>query len=335
MTSRLDRLAADLPGPVLITGGAGFVGSHLTDVLTGAGIPVTVLDDGSNYNREWVDRRRTGKNIDFREASILDPAAVSDAMAGCAIVFHFAANAHIDRGLKDTGLDFRLSVDGTRNVLEAMREHGVGEIVFPSSGAVYGNLGDGNCSESAGPLLPLSPYGAGKVAAEALLASYASLFGIRAWVFRFGNVLGARMSRGAIHDFLERLTENPAKLLVLGDGRQTKSYLIVEDCIEGMLWLRANAAADTTHPLTLFNLGNSGGTSVADIADTVLKETGNAGLGIELSGGRTAFPGDQPVVRLDVSKAERAGWTPRHPSDEAVRIAVRRLAPEFGLGGGS
>lgn len=321
----LKELVNGLPRQVLITGGAGFIGSHFADAMVADGISVTVLDDGSNACHRWLSTRTDQDRIEFVNGSVLDPDIVNTAVRDQDLVVHFAANAHIDRGVTHPRVDIGVSTQGTQNVLEAMRTHQVPEIMFASSGAVYGDLGRQLCSEAAGPLTPLSLYGAGKVAAEALLASYASLFGVRAWAYRFGNVLGTRMSRGAIHDFLERLERRPDLLSVLGDGKQQKSYFLVEHCLEGMLWIRQNMELSDDQPYGVFNLGSSSGTSVAEIARVVLEEFGLPELPLAFRGGQRAFPGDQPVVRLDTSMVSSAGWQPPISSSEATRTAVRRI----------
>lgn len=287
---------------MLITGGSGFIGSHAVDAIIEAGKRVVVLDDGSNNQRQWEDARRGNSGIMFHRGSVCDRDAVHEAAADCGLVLHLAANAHIDKGVADPAVDLDVSVRGTRNVLEAMRYHGIPDLLFASSGAVYGNLGAEPCREAAGPLLPLSPYGAGKVAAEAVLSAYASVFGIRTWIYRFGNVLGPRMTRGAIHDFLQRLDTSPEHLQVLGDGRQTKSYVLVEDCLAGIFWIRENLELPDKHPVRICNLGNAGGTSVSTIARIVLEEWGSPDLPIRYSGG-----GPQPFRATSPSSV----WTRR------------------------
>lgn len=331
MSNKLGALVQNLPVRILVTGGAGFIGSHVVDTLAAAGKQPVVLDDHSNSNTEWVKSRRGDPRITFVDGSVLDAEAVNSAMAGCRLVMHLAANAHIDRGLADTELDLAVSVTGTRQVLEAMHRLNVSDLMFASSGAVYGTLGSGTCREDGGPLLPLSLYGAGKAAAEAVISAYASLFGIRALIFRFGNVLGARMSRGAIRDFLLRVADHPSRLVVLGDGRQCKSYFLVEDCIEGMFWVRENVPLPSAQPAAVFNLGNRDGTTVREIAGIVLEEAGVPDLPLAFTGGSTAFPGDQPVVNLDVSEVARLGWSPATCSPQAVRTSVRRIMDGLGM----
>lgn len=205
-------------------------------------------------------------------------------------------------------------------------------MAFPSSGAVYGEKTSGLRSEKHGPTLPISLYGAGKIACEALMSAYAHLFGIQAWIFRFGNIISGRITHGAILDFIRKLRANPGQLEVLGDGTQTKSYLLAEECIEGMIHVIGHTPLKENEGFCdVFNLGAPDETLVLDIAKMVIEEMGVKNCEIKLKGGERGWLGDQAKIALDISKVGALGWKPKHTSGEAVRIAIRRMLAEEDL----
>ncbi|MCK5241108.1 GDP-mannose 4,6-dehydratase [bacterium] len=320
-----------IPERVLITGGAGFIGSHLIDALLSAGRYVTILDNMSNGNQRWLDTVIKNRNLEFIEGDLSDESIILTAMKSQQQVWHLAGNADIPLGFSNTRIDLDSAVYGTRNILEAMVHEGVKEILFASSGSVYGTLAEENVTEKSGPLYPLSMYAAGKIAAEAFIASYANLFGIQSWIFRFGNVLGSRMSRGAIRDFALRLATNPSVLTILGDGTQEKSYFLIDDCIEGMMWLLSNVSFEQEKNVEIYNLGNPKVTSIRTIAANVVKAMGLSNVVFEYTK-KKAWPGDQPVVRLDVSKVKTLGWSPKVNSDAAVSRAAEQMVDYLNLG---
>lgn len=322
-----------LPEKILVTGGAGFIGSHLVESLLYSGRYVTVLDNMSNGNEQWLNSVKGLKNFKFVCAELTDFAQVQATMRTQEQVWHFAGNADIPLGYTNTLIDIDSAVYGTRNVLQAMVSEGVKDIIFASSGSVYGSLAETKyVTEKSGSLYPLSMYAAGKIAAESFISSFANLFGIRGWIFRFGNVLGTRMSRGAIKDFALRLNKNSERLKILGDGKQAKSYFLVEDCLTGMMWLLANFVMHKERSVEIFNLGNAGVTSVLTIAKYVAQAMKIPNLEFYFTGGSLGWPGDQPIVQLDVSKVTRLGWSPQYDSDTAVRIASERMIQYLGLG---
>jgi len=312
---------------VFITGGAGFIGSHLCDTLISEGYKVSVYDNFSNGKREFIEHHLNSPNFHLIEADCLDIDRLKNEMADHDLIWHLAANTDIigshaqpDRDLKDCAIV-------TFNVLEAMRVNNIKNILFSSTGAVYGKLCINDfVKESAGPLSPMSSYGAGKIASEAFIQTYCHLFQMRGLIFRFGNVIGSRATHGVLLDFINKLKKNPNELLVLGDGTQEKNYFLTEECISGMGWAYLNIELDDEKPCEIFNLGTASVTNVIDIAHIVIEEMGLKGkTKILVDGAKYAWLGDQPKVHLNIDKINAKGWYCKNTSNEAVKIAVRRM----------
>lgn len=310
-----------------ITGGAGFIGSHLTEELLNRGHRVIVLDNLSHAQEHWVHRHTGMENFVFRRADLVREPDLAGLLKGARIVWHLAANTDMVIGARSTAVDFENGLVATYRLLEAMRQAGIGKLVFASSGAVYGDIGRPPATEEYGPLLPVSLYGATKLGCEALIGAYSHLFGMRTWVLRFGNVLGAGMSHGVIYDFIEKLKRRPDELEILGDGTAEKNYILVEEIIDGMLYALDHADGSCE----IINLGSTTTTTVMEIARIVSEEMGLAGVRFRRTGGARGWPGDQPKVYMDVGKMRRLGWTNKYKSTEAVRIATRRYLgkPDF------
>ncbi len=238
------------------------------------------------------------------------------------LVWHLGANTDIIKGNNITDLDLNNCTIATRNVLEAMKLNGVDKVIFASSSCVYGDTPpEVALNETYGPLLPINLYGAGKLACEGLLSAYSHLFGIKVLMFRFGNVVGARMGHGVIYDFIQKLRRNPKILEILGDGNQEKNFFLVEDCIDGMLCAFQNSDSQCD----IFTLGCESFTNVTRIAEIVVGEMGLKNVEFSYTGGSRGWPGDAPMVHFDIGKMKKLGWSPKHTSDEAVGIAARRL----------
>jgi UDP-glucose 4-epimerase len=218
-------------------------------------------------------------------------------------------------------MDLKNCLIATHNVLEAMRSGGIRQLAFTSSSAIYGEIEKLPTPENAGPALPISLYGAGKLACEGFISAYCHLFDMQAWMFRFGNVMGARMGHGIIYDFIRKLQGNQLELEILGDGEQNKNYFLVEDCIDGMLC----AIEKSTKQCDVFNLGNEDTVKVRDIAAIVADEMGLRNVKFRYTGGERGWPGDVPRVQYDLRKTRKLGWMPRHNSSESVRITTQRL----------
>lgn len=311
---------------VFVTGGAGFIGSHLVDKLMRDGNEVTVYDNLVSGKRELIEPHLTKKSFNFIKADLLDYNALKEAMKGHDIIWHLGANTDIPTGNRITDLDLRSCTTATRNVLEAMRQNSIDKILFASSATVYGDAPPVALAETFGPLLPISLYGAGKLACEGLISAYCHLFNMQGWIFRFGNVVGARMSHGVILDFIRKLRQNPEELEILGDGNQDKNFFLVEDCIEGMLCGFENSA----NQYDVFNLGCDSSTRVSTIAQIVVGEMGLKDVRFKYTGGKRGWLGDAPVVHFNVEKMRNLGWSARHTSNEAVSIAAKRLAAQLG-----
>jgi UDP-glucose 4-epimerase len=320
------RILGEKATRVFITGGAGFIGSHVTDILLEQGYRVTVYDNLSNGRREFIQQHFGEPAFRFVKADILDSDRLVPEIEGHDLVWHLAANTDIIGGIDHPHRDLRDCVMGTFNVLDAMRQTGVKPIIFSSTGAVYGELCHDNAmSEANGPLLPVSTYAAGKIGSEAFISAFCSLYGLRAWIFRFGNVIGARMTHGVIFDFIEKLRQNPKELFIRGDGKQEKNYFLIEECIDGMAYAYQNIPMTEDKPCDVFNLGTSLVSKVIDIAQIVKEETGLQGARVIVEGTKRAWPGDQPKVHITVDRMRQIGWTAKLTSDQAVRIAVRRM----------
>jgi len=263
-------------------------------------------------------------NLRFVKADLLDMTTLNKEMAGTEVVWHFGANTDIPSGNRITDLDLRNCTIATSNTLEAMRENRINKILFPSSATVYGDAPLIALDENRGPFLPISLYGAGKLACEGLLSAYSHLFGMRALIFRFGNVLGTRMGHGVIFDFIHKLKKDPKEMEILGDGNQEKNFFLVEDCLDGMSW----AFQNSDQQCDVFNLGCESTIKVRDLAAIVAEEMGLRDVKFNYTGGKRGWLGDAPYVKFDVSKMKMLGWQAKHSSAEAVRIAAGRLIKE-------
>jgi UDP-glucose 4-epimerase len=307
---------------VLITGGAGFVGSHLCARLLRRGDEVVALDDLSRGRADFLEPFAGRPDFRFVRADCNDPKAMDDALdRPTDAIVHLAANSDIAASNADRRVDLDATFRTTFAVAEAAGRHRVGQVVFASTSAVYGEV-DAPTREDHGPLVPISFYGAAKLASEAWLCASAHRLGFRAWVVRFPNVVGEHATHGVLFDFLARLRADPSALDVLGDGRQRKLYLYVHDLLDGLDHVWRHAPAD---PVAVVNLGPDGpGTTVRTIAETVVRELG-LDVPIRYGASDRGWPGDVPRFDLDLSRARALGWRARLSSDEAVTRAVRAL----------
>jgi len=302
---------------VLVTGGAGLVGSHLAARLLDRGATVRVADDLSKG-----DRDRVPDGADFVEADLTDPGDVAEAVTDdLDVVFHFAA--YTDTNYDDDRELFEDNTAMTYNVLERMHEVGVDRLAFTSSSTVYGEA-PRPTPEDHGPLEPISIYGSSKLADEALISTHAHSYGVQSWVFRFANIVGPHQRGNVIPDFIQKLDSDPSELEILGDGRQEKSYMHVSECVDAIQYVVEHADDD----LNVYNLGTRTTTSVTDIADIVADEMG-VDPGYAYTGGDRGWTGDVPKMRLAIERLVDLGWAPSIESDEAVRRSARELIDEI------
>lgn len=308
-----------------ITGGAGFIGSHLIDRLLKEGNQVVVYDNLVTGKKENIIHHFGEDGFSFIQADLLDLDKLKMAMKGNDIIWHLGANTDIPLGNQNTDIDLKNCTIATYNILEAMYQNGIVKLLFASSATVYGENSSAVLSETYGPLLPISLYGSGKLACEGIISAYCHLFGIKACIFRFANVVGALMGHGVIHDFIQKLRKNSAELEILGDGKQEKPFFLIEDCIEGMIHIFNNADRECD----VYNLGCSSYTNITRVAEIVVDAMQLKNVKFKYTGGIRGWPGDVPVVRYNVEKARRYGWAAMHSSDDAVRIAAGRLIEEI------
>jgi UDP-glucose 4-epimerase len=315
---------------VLVTGGAGFVGSHLVDALIVRGFRVRVVDDLSGGSLENVEGWMGDSRFELVRGDLRDPAVAERGVDGVEVVFHLAANPDVRLGEFDPSVHFGENLLVTFNVLEAMRKsEGAKRVVFASSSTVYGEAKVFPTPEDYGPLLPISVYGAAKLGCEALISSYCHTFGFSGVLLRFANVVGGRSKHGVIVDFVGKLRRNPEELEILGDGKQKKSYLHVEDLVNG--FFAVLPCLERGGSVEAFNVGSSSWVEVKRIAEVVCEEMGvkpKFRFNDVLGDGR-GWKGDVKTMRLAVEKIMGLGWKPRLNSEEAIRLGCRELLNEM------
>lgn len=312
----------------LVTGGAGFIGSHLVDALladTAVG-EVRILDNFSSGRREHLAHHQNDGRLKVHAIELLDLEKTLPHFKGVNAVFHLAANPDARWGIDNTRLDLEQETIVTYNVLESMRRNSVPQIIFSSSGTVYGDVGTTVTHEGLGPCLPVSLYGAGKVASEGLISAFCGTFGTRAVIFRFGNIIGERTTHGAVFDFIRQLAKNSGELKVLGNGFQAKPYVYVRDLVAGLVFGKKKCAQLEASKFDVFNLAPGGATNVRFIAEELVSQLGFAGrTKIQYGESAQGWPGDVPQSRMDSAKLAKAGFFLPRSSDEAVRHAISRI----------
>jgi len=306
---------------IFVTGGAGFIGSHLVDKLIGKGNTVTVYDNLSSGNKQFIKQHFENKNFRFIKDDLLDFKSLKKEIKNHDVVFHIAANPHVRLGERQTDLDLKQGIIATYNILEAMRLNDIKKIVFSSSSVVYGETLTTSLPESYGPTLPISFYGAGKLGAEGLISAFYGTFDFQAWIYRFANIVGIRGTHGVIVDFIDKLRKNPNELEILGDGKQQKPYLHVSDCVDAIIF-----GFEKSHePMNLFNISCDTSTTVTRIAEILTEEMGLKNVKFKYTGGKRGWKGDIPHFQLDASKINKLGWKAKYSSDEAIRKSIREL----------
>lgn len=311
-------------GSYFIVGGAGFIGSHFVDALLASEDTrrVTIFDNFSS-GREWHYEKHVGDaRLTVVRSDASDVNALSATMDGHDWVIHLASNPDIAAAAEKPEIDFYRGTLLTNNVVEAMRRTGLHRLLYASGSGVYGDTGARLVGEDHAPLVPISTYGASKLACESLIASYCSMFGLRACAFRFANVVGARQTHGVGFDFVRKLTAKPRRLRILGDGNQSKPYIHVTDVVDAALC----AAHKATAPFSVFNVATDDAVTVTEIADLAVETLGIAAKPVfEYTGGTRGWRGDVPVVRLDSTRIRSLGWFPKRNSRDAVRQSLQEL----------
>jgi UDP-glucose 4-epimerase len=321
-----------------IVGGAGFIGSHFCDHLLGPGgaAGVTLYDNFSS-GRPWhYAQHESDPRLRVVRGDVEDGAALAAAMDGHDVVIHLASNPDIARAAREPTIDFTQGTALTSNVIEAMRTTSAKRILYASGSGVYGDLGTREATEDQGPLIPISTYGASKLAGEALIASYTFMFGLSGCAFRFGNVVGPRQTHGVGFDFARRLLasaaagESPIRLSILGDGSQSKSYVHVSDIVRAVL----TAHDRTTMPFATYNVATGDYITVSEIAALAVECVGlpSERVVFAYSGGDRGWKGDVPIVRLDTGRIRGLGWRCELSTREALRRSMLAMIPDLQAG---
>ncbi len=302
----------------LVTGGAGFIGSHLVDRLLDEGWSVIVIDKMKCGYLSNLQQHEGSSMLKIYNYDINDTKKLNRIIDGCSTIFHIAAHADIRESLSNRRADLENNLMGTVNLLEAMVNNNVSDFVFASTSAIYGEALIRPTPEDYTPI-QTSLYGASKAACEAYAQAYTQLAPINTWSFRFANVVGERCRRGVIWDFVHKLEMNPRELEILGDGKQSKEYLYVKDCVEGIML----GYEKTSEDVNIFNLGLEEQTTVDKVADIVIEEMKLKNVNRRYTGGSRGWIGDNPIINLSIEKMKKIGWQPKVSSEEAIKRTVR------------
>jgi len=304
-----------------ITGGAGFIGSEMSKRLLKQSHDVTVFDNLLCGDTSRIDKLIDNPKFKFVKGDLRDKDDVIQAIKGHDFVLHFAANPDIALAIKYPDIDLKHSVIATFNLLDAMRLTGVKKIAFTSGSGVYGDAGESYTAEDYGPLLPISMYGASKLGAEGLISAFCHQFDMQAWIGRFGNIIGGNQTHGVSLDFMNKLKKNPKELEILGDGKQSKPYIHIEEILDAILFIIENSK----EKVNVFNVACDDFTSVNEIAQIVIEEMSLKDVELKHTGGSRGWKGDVPVVRLDVNKLKKIGFKIKLSSKEAVKRTVKEM----------
>ena len=309
---------------ILVTGGAGFIGSNLIENLIKEN-EITVIDDLSNSAGDRFVKEFENRDNFKLITNDINKEGAFDSIGKADLVIHFAANPEVSKGYENPDISFN-DINGTKNMLKFLKEKEIKNMIFASSSVVYGEPEIMPVKENQGPYKPISAYGAYKLASEGMITAYSHYYGIKAGIFRFANVVGKNQTHGVILDFINKLKINPKELTILGDGTQSKSYIHVSDCVSAIMYLN-----ERIDKMEIINLGNRGTTSVIKIADVVKEKMKLGEVNYKLSNSKDGrgWKGDVKKIELDVSKAENLGWKNRYNSDEAIEKAVDELLKQI------
>ena len=305
----------------VVTGGCGFIGSHLVDALAGSGERVAVIDNLSTGSEANIAGPLRDGNVALRKADLLHK-GWEDLFAGATLVYHLAADPDVRMSGIHPETVVRNNILATGRVLEAMRRHDVPGIVFTSTSTVYGEASVIPTPEDYTPLEPISVYAASKLACEALISAYCHSYGVQGWIFRFANIIGERSNHGVIWDFVHKLRENPRSLEILGDGKQVKSYLEVHECVKAMLY----AVGQAKGTYNVLNIGSEDWIDVTGIADIVVATLGLSKVHYRFTGGDRGWVGDVPRMLLSIDRLKALDWKPVMGSRESVVAAAGAIA---------
>lgn len=307
---------------ILITGGVGVIGSNLIKTIEGN---ITVIDNLSSSNLDTINALKKGKKLSFYKEDIRNLDTLLKISKEVDLIIHLAANGDVRYyDGKSTDDDFMINTIGTYNVVEAMRRNDIKNLIFASSSSVYGLAERIPTPENYGPLLPESLYAGSKIGAEGIIASFSNIFGLNSWIFRFANIVAPNyrtIGRNVIPDMILKLRRNNRSLEILGNGKQRKSYLYVDDCIRGMIHL-SNVSPKN---IDVFNLGNKDSITVDEIAKIIIEEIGLDNVEFKFTGGDRGWIGDIPTTILDIRKAISFGWEPYLNSADAVRKSAQEI----------
>jgi UDP-glucose 4-epimerase len=305
-----------------IIGGAGFIGSTMADrLLEEYKVRVTIFDNFSSGREEFIQHNLSNPRFKVVKGDLLDFDSLRESMSGTDFVLHFASNSDIARSVAAPDLDLKQGIIATFNVLEAMRKNQIKLIAYSSGSGVYGDVGYNETSEDFGPLMPISMYGASKLACEGMISAFCHLYDMKAWIYRFANVVGRRQTHGVGYDFIRKLRKNPKELEILGNGSQSKSYIHVSDIIDAMLFVIRNA----NDKVNVFNVATSDYIEVNAIAKIVIEEMDLKNVKITYTGGDRGWKGDVPIVRFNLNKIHVLGWKAKYSSENAVRLSIREM----------
>jgi UDP-glucose 4-epimerase len=314
-----------------VVGGAGFIGAHFVDYLLAQGASAVTVYDNFSSGREWhLEPHAQDPRFRIARGNVEDLPSLRQAMDGHQVVIHLASNPDIARAAVEPDVDFYQGTALTNSVVEAMRVTSAKRILYASGSGVYGDFGQKEIPEDQGGLLPISTYGASKLAGEALIASYSFMFGLSGCAFRFGNVVGPRQTHGVGFDFARRLLNNPTELRILGDGSQSKSYVHISDIIAAVM--RAHTHTEAAYQV--YNVATGDTITVKEIAELAVECVGLAPekVRFDYTGGDRGWKGDVPVVRLDTRRIRALGWANQHSSREALRRAIDAMLPDMKTG---